>query len=336
MTPKITIAIPMAGYGTRMRPHTWSKPKPLIPIAGRTVLDFVLDQFNSLKDDWQIEWVFIISPNGRDIEKYMDLHHPDKNVHYVEQEEMRGQSHALYLAKEFLQGPMLMAFSDTLIETDLSFLKQENMDGIAWVKQVPDPRRFGAARVDEQGNIIRLIEKPQDIKDNLVVVGFYYFQSGEALMKAIETQMERNVSLKNEYFLADAINILLEQGHQMRVNQVDTWLDAGIPDTVLETNRYLLEHRPGQQDMGVYPWVSIIPPVYIHPEAYISASVIGPHVSVGPGCQIHDAIIRDSIVDSGCVVENVILEHSILGSQVSLKGKSEKWNLGDNAAWERE
>ena len=166
----------MAGYGTRMRPHTWSKPKPLIPIAGKTVLDFVLDQFKSLKDDWEIEWIFIISPNGRDIEKYMDAHHPDKVVHYVEQEEMRGQSHALYLAKDYLQGPMLMAFSDTLIETDLSFLQQESMDGIAWVKQVPDPRRFGAARIDEKGCIQRLIEKPQDMTDNLVVVGFYYFK----------------------------------------------------------------------------------------------------------------------------------------------------------------
>jgi len=336
MSQKMTIAIPMAGYGTRMRPHTWSKPKPLVPIAGRTVLDYVMDQFSSLSSDWQVEYVFIISPNGWDIRTHMETNYPGTKVHYVVQEEMHGQSHALYLAKEVLEGPMLMAFSDTLIETDLAFLKNEPSDGIAWVKEVPDPRRFGAAKVDKNGKVIRLIEKPQDIKDNLVVVGFYYFKSGEALIKAIEKQMKQKVMLKNEYFLADAINILLDEGQQFRIERVETWLDAGIPDAVLETNRYLLEHNPAQTDTPDHPWVSIIPPVYIHPQAEITASVIGPYVSIGAGCKIHDAIIKDSILDDDCNVNSVVMEHSLVGRHVKLKGKASKWNLGDNTEWETE
>ncbi|MEN6524546.1 MAG: sugar phosphate nucleotidyltransferase, partial [Anaerolineaceae bacterium] len=333
---KITIAIPMAGYGTRMRPHTWSKPKPLVPIAGRTVLDYVLEQFSSLPSDWQVEYVFIISPNGWDIRTHMESNYPDTTVRYVVQEEMHGQSHALYLAKEFLNGPMLMTFSDTLIETDLAFLKEEPADGVAWVKQVPDPRRFGVAEVGEIGNVTRLVEKPQDMNNNMAVVGFYYFKSAEALMSAIETQMQQNIKLKNEFFLVDAINILLEQGQHFRIEEVETWLDAGIPDAVLETNRYLLEHNPAQTDMPDHPWVSIIPPVYIHPQAEIKASVIGPHVSIGAGCQIHDAIIRDSILDDGCTVKSVLMEHSLVGKHVKLKGKASKWNLGDNTEWETE
>ncbi|MEN6435403.1 MAG: sugar phosphate nucleotidyltransferase [Anaerolineaceae bacterium] len=336
MSQKITIAIPMAGYGTRMRPHTWSKPKPLVPIAGRTVLDYVLEQFSSLPSDWQVEYVFIISPNGWDIRTHMESNYPDTTVRYVVQEEMHGQSHALYLAKEFLNGPMLMTFSDTLIETDLAFLKEEPADGVAWVKQVPDPRRFGVAEVGEIGNVTRLVEKPQDMNNNMAVVGFYYFKSAEALMSAIETQMQQNIKLKNEFFLVDAINILLEQGQHFRIEEVETWLDAGIPDAVLETNRYLLEHNPAQTDMPDHPWVSIIPPVYIHPQAEIKASVIGPHVSIGAGCQIHDAIIRDSILDDGCTVKSVLMEHSLVGKHVKLKGKASKWNLGDNTEWETE
>jgi glucose-1-phosphate thymidylyltransferase len=336
MTQKITIAIPMAGYGTRMRPHTWSKPKPLVPIAGRTVLDYVLEQFSSLPSDWQVEYVFIISPNGWDIRTHMESNYPDTTVRYVVQEEMHGQSHALYLAKEFLNGPMLMTFSDTLIETDLTFLKEEPADGVAWVKQVPDPRRFGVAEVGKIGNVTRLVEKPQDMNNNMAVVGFYYFKSAEALMSAIETQMQQNIKLKNEFFLVDAINILLEQGQHFRIEEVETWLDAGIPDAVLETNRYLLEHNPAQTDMPDHPWVSIIPPVYIHPLAEIKASVIGPHVSIGAGCQIHDAIIRDSILDDGCTVKSVLMEHSLVGKHVKLKGKASKWNLGDNTEWETE
>ena len=252
MTNKIKIVIPTAGWATRVRPQTWSKPKPLVGVAGRTTLDHLLATFQSVpslsKGSTQgsntAEYVIILGPflGEMQIPPYMKEHYPGYKVHYVLQSAMRGQSDALWLAREYLTGPMIMCFSDTLIETDFSFLAQEQADGVAWVKPTPDPRRFGVAEVDKDGWIIRLIEKPASLKNNLVVVGCYYFRDGRQLVLAIEEQMKRKKSLKGEYFLTDAINIMVERGLKMRTQSIDVWLDLGTIETTLETNRYLLEH----------------------------------------------------------------------------------------------
>lgn len=261
----------------------------------------------------------------------MEEHHPQKTVHYVLQAEMRGQSHALYLAREYLNGPMLMAFSDTLVETDFSFLKENAQNAIAWVKPVPDPRRFGVVELDEQGWVRRLIEKPSDMRNNLVIVGFYYFPSGEELIQAIEEQMHRNVLLKNEFFLADAVNILLERGTRMTTRQVEVWLDAGTPESLLETNRYLLDHGRDNSAEAARPGVTIVPPVFIHPSAHIEASVIGPHVSIGAECTLKRAIVSNSIIDEGSEIEDIAIEASLLGRHVSLHGTPLHLNLGDQS-----
>jgi glucose-1-phosphate thymidylyltransferase len=332
MSQTLKIAIPMAGLGTRMRPHTWSKPKPLVALAGKTVLDYVLEQFNTLPDPANVEYIFIIGPQGWQIKTYMEENHPDKTCHYVVQAEMRGQSDALYLAREHLDGPLLMAFSDTLIETDLAFLATESVDGIAWVQPVEDPSRFGVAVADANGVITRLIEKPSGKEHNLAVVGFYYFKDGRALVNAIEQQMQQGVMLKNEYFLADALNIMLQSGARFRTQQVDTWLDAGIPQAVLETNCYLLDHgRDNSAEAGRRPGVAIIPPVFIHPSAKVENSVIGPHVSVGSHCEIRSAILRNTIVADHTSIVQVIVENSLIGEQVRLESQALQLNLGDSS-----
>jgi glucose-1-phosphate thymidylyltransferase len=333
MNPSFKIVIPMAGYGSRMRPHTWNRPKPLLYLAGMTVLDHSLDQFKTLPNLKDAEYVFIVSPNqGEMIQEHMESVHPDKVVHYIVQEQMQGQSQALFLAKELLKGPILVAFSDTLIETDLTFLAKEPSDGIAWVKPMEDPRRFGVVEKDKAGWATRLVEKPTDITNNLVLVGFYYFKDGAKLVDAIAEQVKRGASLKGEFFLAEAINILLERGAKIKVKQTEVWLDAGIPESLLDTNRYLLEHGHCNCDpVAIKEGVTIINPVSIPSGTILKAAVIGPHVTLGEGVDLENVVIRNSIIEAGTHIKDMVIERSIIGRNVILEGRPERLNIGDNS-----
>lgn len=340
MTETLKIFIPMAGWGTRMRPHTWSKPKPLVSVAGKTSLEHLLDMFQTVPAPENVEYIFILGPflGEMQVPPFIKENYPGMKAHFVVQHEMKGQSHALWLAREHMHGPMIVCFSDTLMETDFSFLAQETADGVAWVMPVPDPRRFGVADVGADGWVTRFIEKPQSLDNNLVVVGCYYFQKSENLLAAIEDQMQRGLTFKGEYFLTDTITLMIGSGAKVRTERISSWLDTGTIDATLDTNRILLERGAGNDsEIGTRPTVKIIPPVFIHPSAEVSEAVIGPHVSIGANCVVRQAVISDSIIEPDTRIERAALTHSLIGRNCVVEGQptpaeAARLNIGDNSS----
>jgi glucose-1-phosphate thymidylyltransferase len=321
------IVIPLAGFGKRLRPHTFTKPKPLINVAGKPVLGHVLDTFEKLDNVEEI--IFIVGHLGNQIADYVSATYPRIRAHYYEQKELNGQSTAIYLARERLAGPMLMVFVDTLVETDLTLLKDEPADAVAWVKPVEDPTRFGVAEVGPDGFVTRLIEKPTDKKNNLVVVGFYYFKDSALLVDCIREQIEQDLRTKDEFFLADAVNLMLKRGVGMRVQKVGVWQDCGTTDTVLEANRYLLDKDCDNSAEVKAEGYLVVPPVNIHPSAQIKRSIIGPHATIASGCRVEDSIIQDSILDEGAVVNSAFLSQSLIGRDAKVTGRFRTFNVGE-------
>lgn len=315
----------LAGLGTRLRPHTYSKPKPLVQVAGKPVLAHILDSLADLNIE---ETIFIVGYLGDQIQTYVTEHYPKMRARYVEQAEIKGQAHAILLAKEYIDKPVLIIFGDTIWETDFGRLEQVKHDGLIYVKEVEDPRRFGVVQMQD-GFVTRFVEKPSKFISNLAVVGVYYFKAWQLLMRSIDTLIEKNIQTKGEYFLADAMQLMIEDGAKLEVETIPVWEDCGTREAILKTNRYLLSkhsNQPQEIEGSV-----ILPPVYISSGACIKNSIIGPYVSISEGVQVENSIVHDCIISECAHIEYAMLESSLIGKDAHVRGSFEKLNVGDSS-----
>ncbi len=319
------VVIPVAGLGTRLRPHTYSKPKPLVHVAGKPVLGHILDQLKPLDID---EIIFITGYLGNQIEKYVREKY-DFPVRFVEQTELKGQAHAIHLASEWIDQPVLIIFVDTIIKADLVALQRTTDDGVLFVHEVPDPRRFGVA-VLENGYISRLVEKPKTPVSNLAVVGVYYLRNWKLLNQALRDVIERDVQTAGEYYLADALQIMIDGGARLRAEPISVWEDCGTLDALLQTNRYLLGNGFNQEDTPVTNSI-VIPPCYVARSARVENSIVGPNASIAENAVVTNSVVRDSIVSDGAEIVETMLSASLVGSNAAIKGRFTRLNVGDQS-----
>jgi len=308
-----------------MRPQTWSKPKPLLHVAGNTVLGHTLDKLADLRVD---EVIFITGWLGEQIQEWVQQRYAFK-ARYVVQDRLEGQAHAIYLAREHLSGPCLVIFVDTVFEGNLAMLETAPMDGVVYVQEVDDPRDFGVV-VEENGRIVRYIEKPDTLDNRKTTVGVFWFRNGQELVSAIDWLLDKDLRTKGEFYLADAINVMLSRGSHFVSEPVTLWEDCGQPETILKTNRTLLDRGRGRVEAPGHNCV-IIPPVYVAPGVEMENAIIGPHVSIDEGARIVSSVVRDSIIERDARILDSRLEGSLIGRKATVRGYAGQLNVGDNS-----
>lgn len=322
------VLIPLAGFGTRLRPLTYTRPKPLLNVAGKPVLGHVLDALTGLDVE---EVTFVIGYLGEQIRDYVKANYSFPAC-FVEQKELLGQAHALWLAREHAEGPVLIIFVDTLFEAKLAEIAKADVDGIVYTKEVEDPRRFGIARVQgPDQTIVRLIEKPEGFGDRLAVIGVYYVRDGAWLMRAIGELLNEKRMTKGEYYLADALQRMIDQGGHFVARNVAMWEDCGQPETVLSTNRYLLEHGHGNGSEIPVSNSVIVRPVHLGKGVVVEGSVIGPYATVADGAVVRNSVVSDSIIGKEALVEHTILSGSLIGDYAVVRGHPRRLNVGDSS-----
>ncbi len=320
--------IPIAGAGTRLRPFTYTQPKALIPVAGKPILGFIIEELQSLGID---EFVFIIGYLGEKVKSYVQEKHPDIKMHFATQEVRKGLGHAIHMAKDLIDPneEVLIFLGDTIVEADLKTVLASDTSALG-VKKVDDPRNFGVASVKEDGTITQVIEKPRFAKSNMALVGVYKIKESKALFEALDKIISETSHDKEEIHLADAIMVMIEQGIVFNSFRVNHWYDCGKVDILLATNRTLLEKNEIHSDPKDFDNTVIINPVSIAKSAIVRNSIIGPNVSIGEGSEISHSVVQDSIIGSFARLDQIILNGSLIGSDASAKGLAQSLNIGDN------
>lgn len=320
--------IPVAGAGTKLRPHTYTQPKALIPIAGKTVLSIIVDQLRSAGIN---DFVFVVGYLGDKIQDYVKETFEGINASFVLQGEREGLGHAVMLTKEIVgDDEVMIVLGDTICEYDVKELLQSSAS-VLGIKKVDDPRSFGVAEVDEEGIITKVVEKPQIPKSNMALVGIYKIKESNMLFECLEANYREGVKNRDEYSLTDALECMITKGTRFQSFKVLNWFDCGNKESLLESNSTLLkkfgtsispDHR--------FENVIVVEPVSIGKNCEIKNSIIGPNVAVGDNTTINYSIIKESIIGSYADLFDIVLEESLIGSDTEVKGETRSLNIGDN------
>jgi glucose-1-phosphate thymidylyltransferase len=309
------VIIPLAGKGTRLRPHTHLVPKPLLKVAGRPVMDWVMDKLEGLEVS---ELIFITGHLKEQVERYARERYAIPS-RFVEQKVQDGTAGAVNLARPFVKGPVLIIFVDTVFDADLTLINRSPDDGIIWAKEVEDYQRFGVVVTDAGGHMTKIVEKPQEPVSRLANIGLYYIADVAALWDGIDHVL-RSPRNKGEYYLTDAFQHMIEHGRRIRVAEVTGWYDAGALGTTLETNALLLERTAGGQvdrrTGGHGDGATVVEPCYIEDGVTIERSTVGPNVSVVAGTVIRDSVVSDAIIGARCTILGSALRQAMLGDDV--------------------
>lgn len=320
--------IPAAGVGSRLRPHTHTVPKALISVAGKPMIAHILDQLDKLGIR---EATIVVGPMGDRIRHFVGRHYRHFEIRYVEQLDPQGLGHAVHLTRGQAPGRrLLIVLGDTIFRADFGGVIA-SPESLLGVKEVEDPRRFGIVELNERKHVARLVEKPEHPTSNLALVGIYYIADGDRLYDSLDEIIKQDVRTRGEFQLTDALQLMLERGEKMGVFHIEGWYDCGQPETLLATNRALLDMQgesggPMTNHTGV-----ILPPVAIDPSATVLGSIIGPHVSVAAGAVVRNSIVRNAIINESAIVEDVLLDASVIGDHAVVRGAFKKLNVGDSS-----
>jgi glucose-1-phosphate thymidylyltransferase len=317
----VNVIIPVAGEGTRLRPHTHAVPKSLLYVAGKPILGHILDSLEGTEID---SFAIVLGARGEAIIDFCNTFPYD--FKYVLQEKRLGLGHAIFVGAQDLEGPTLVLLGDTIIDVDYKKFCAGKTNVLA-VKEVDDPQRFGVVEVKDD-NVVSVVEKPKHPKSNLAIVGLYYFTDISIVKGAVEYIMEKDIKTKNEFQLTDALKYLLDKGEKFKVQRIENWYDCGTVDALIETNRYLLKrtHYHKKRSDSI-----ILPPVFVADSAKISQAIIGPYVSIGDDVTVRNSIVRDSIINRGAVLENALLTESIIGDNAVVKGGYKRLNVSESS-----